>query len=149
VDAFVDGAAGRFGRIDGLVNNTGAGVSVDSLDITEEQFARTFDFNARSTFFCSQRAARHMVATGGGVIVNISSNFAVAGVGVRSVYCAAKALDLPKSPSHDERINVCNFVANPTMIAPPTEDPFPHDVPQGACRGESRLELSTTQRPAC
>ena len=32
-----------------------------------------------------------MVAQGGGAIVNISSNFAVAGVGVRSVYCAAKA----------------------------------------------------------
>jgi NAD(P)-dependent dehydrogenase (short-subunit alcohol dehydrogenase family) len=90
VDAFVDGAAERFGRIDGLVNNTGAGVSADSLDITEEQFAYTFDFNTRSTFFCSQRAARHMVAQGG-AIVNISSNFAVAGVGVRSVYCAAKA----------------------------------------------------------
>ena len=91
VDAFVAGAAERFGRIDGLVNNTGAGVSADSLSITEEQFAHTFDFNARSTFFCSQRAARHMVAQGGGAIVNISSNFAVAGVGVRSVYCAAKA----------------------------------------------------------
>ena len=53
VDAFVAGAAERFGRIDGLVNNTGAGISADSLDITEEQFAYTFDFNARSTFFCS------------------------------------------------------------------------------------------------
>jgi NAD(P)-dependent dehydrogenase (short-subunit alcohol dehydrogenase family) len=91
VDAFVAGAAERFCRIDGLVNNTGAGISADSLDITEEQFTSTFDFNARSTFFCSQRAARHMVAQGGGAIVNISSNFAVAGVGVRSVYCAAKA----------------------------------------------------------
>src|SRR5712691_5485080 len=91
VDAFVAGAARRFGRIDGLVNNTGAGISAGSLDITEEQFAATFDLNARSTFFCSQRAARHMVAQGGGAIVNISSNFAVAGVGVRSVYCAAKA----------------------------------------------------------
>src|ERR1700733_1738866 len=69
----------------------GSRISADSLEITEEQFARTFDFNARSTFFCSQRAARHMVAQGGGAIVNISSNFAVAGVGVRSVYCAAKA----------------------------------------------------------
>jgi NAD(P)-dependent dehydrogenase (short-subunit alcohol dehydrogenase family) len=91
VDAFVADAAGRFGRIDGLVNNTGAGISADSLDITEEQFAHTFDFNTRSTFFCSQSAARRMVAQGGGAIVNISSNFAVAGVGVRSVYCAAKA----------------------------------------------------------
>ncbi len=32
-----------------------------------------------------------MIDGGGGAIVNISSNFAVAGVGVRSVYCAAKA----------------------------------------------------------
>src|ERR1700722_19534106 len=32
VDAFVDGAARRFGRIDGLVNNTGAGISANSLD---------------------------------------------------------------------------------------------------------------------
>jgi NAD(P)-dependent dehydrogenase (short-subunit alcohol dehydrogenase family) len=92
VDAFVDDAVARFGRIDGLVNNAGAGVSAASLDIDEGQFAYTFDFNTRSMFFCSQRAARRMVdQPGGGAIVNISSNFASAGVGVRSVYCAAKA----------------------------------------------------------
>jgi NAD(P)-dependent dehydrogenase (short-subunit alcohol dehydrogenase family) len=89
IEAFVATAAQRAGRIDGLVNNTGAGISAASLDVTDEQFASTFDFNARSMFFCSQRAVRHM--QGGGAIVNISSNFAVAGVGVRSVYCAAKA----------------------------------------------------------
>lgn len=91
VASFVATAKQRFGRIDGLVNNTGAGVSAPSLDIDEEQFAYSFDFNTRSTFFCSQQAARHMIEQGHGAIVNISSNFAVAGVGVRSVYCAAKA----------------------------------------------------------
>jgi len=92
VDAFVGEAAERFGRVDGLVNNTGAGVSLPSMEVDDNQFQHTFDFNTRSMFFCSQRAARVMVDQGGGgAIVNISSNFATAGVGVRSVYSAAKA----------------------------------------------------------
>ncbi|MFE2734684.1 SDR family NAD(P)-dependent oxidoreductase [Streptomyces sp. NPDC059349] len=90
IEGFIAAARERFGRIDGLVNNTGAGVSAPSLDMDAEQFAYTFDFNTRSMFFCSQAAGRSMLEHGG-AIVNISSNFAVAGVGVRSVYCAAKA----------------------------------------------------------
>ncbi len=35
IDAFVATAAERAGRIDGLVNNTGAGISAASLDITD------------------------------------------------------------------------------------------------------------------
>ncbi|MEV6927356.1 SDR family oxidoreductase [Dactylosporangium sp. NPDC051485] len=92
IDSFVGSARQRFGRVDGLVNNTGAGVSVSSLELTTDEFRQTFDFNAQAMFFCSQRAARVMVEQGeGGAIVNISSNFAVAGVGIRSAYCAAKA----------------------------------------------------------
>ncbi|GAF47641.1 putative oxidoreductase [Rhodococcus wratislaviensis NBRC 100605] len=92
LDAFVSGAQERFGHLDGLVNCTGAGVSVPSLELDDAQFRYTFDFNTRSMFFCSQRAARVMVAQEtGGAIVNIGSNFATAGVGIRSAYSAAKA----------------------------------------------------------
>lgn len=92
IEKFAETALERHGRIDGLVNNTGAGVTVPSLDISAEQFDSAFAFNTKSMFFCSQRCVKAMRDQGGGgSIVSISSNFAGAGVGARSVYSAAKA----------------------------------------------------------
>jgi NAD(P)-dependent dehydrogenase (short-subunit alcohol dehydrogenase family) len=91
IEAFVSSALTRFGRIDGLVNNAGAGLTVPSLDFEEKDFDAAIDLNVRSTFFCSQRVARAMAESGGGSIVNIGSIFSLAGTYGRAMYGAAKA----------------------------------------------------------
>lgn len=92
IEAFVGAAVAAYGRIDGLVNNAGAGITKPSVDITMEEFNSTMALNVASTFFCSQRVARQMISQGdGGAIVNISSMFGQGGVSARAPYCAAKA----------------------------------------------------------
>ena len=99
----VDEAAAFLGGLDGLVNNAGITTTIDFLDVTEEQFDRSYDLNIRGQFFCSQQAVRHMIERGrelqrrdpeaywaGGSIVNISSVHATLGCPGHSVYAGTK-----------------------------------------------------------
>ena len=75
--AAIDGAVAELGGIDILVNNAGGGIDARALDVTEADFDRAMAWNVKSTFFLSQRVARHMIESGrGGRIVNLSSQAA-------------------------------------------------------------------------
>jgi NAD(P)-dependent dehydrogenase (short-subunit alcohol dehydrogenase family) len=63
----------RFPRLDILVNNAGTQVWKPLLDLEEAEWDRVIDTNLKGCFLCTQRAARHMKANGGGRIVNIGS----------------------------------------------------------------------------
>ena len=67
------------GRIDILVNNLGGGVKPGNKDIVGsdmEAILKAFEFNTIVTALCAQYAIPHMIAGGGGSIVNISSETA-------------------------------------------------------------------------
>lgn len=62
------------GVIEVLVNNAGVFYGTAVLDITPEQFDKSFAVNVRSMFFASQHVARRLVAAGKpGAIVNVAS----------------------------------------------------------------------------
>ncbi|MEO7753586.1 MAG: glucose 1-dehydrogenase [Terracoccus sp.] len=63
----------RFGRADVLVNNAGACVHADALDVTAEDWRHVMAVNVDAVWACSQTFGRHFVAQGSGVIVNIGS----------------------------------------------------------------------------
>ncbi|MBA3383194.1 MAG: SDR family oxidoreductase [Actinobacteria bacterium] len=63
--------AEHLGRLDVLVNNAGLSTAKPALELTVEDFDKTFDVDVRAAFLASQEAARRM--TDGGVIVNITS----------------------------------------------------------------------------
>jgi NAD(P)-dependent dehydrogenase (short-subunit alcohol dehydrogenase family) len=99
----VDEAAAFLGGLDGLVNNAGITTTIDFLDVTEEQFNRSYNLNIRGQFFCAQQAVRHIIERGrelerrdpesrwaGGSIVNISSVHATLGCPGHSVYAGTK-----------------------------------------------------------
>ena len=73
VDALVAAALGAHGRIDILVNNAGIFRAAEFLDVSEEDFDAVLRVNVKGSFLLGQAAARAMVATGGGNIVNMSS----------------------------------------------------------------------------
>jgi 3-oxoacyl-[acyl-carrier protein] reductase len=79
----------RLGRLDILVNSAGVAVYKPVVAITEEDFAATFEVNARGTFFCLQEAARRI--QDGGRIISISTGGTVAGASYASIYCGSKA----------------------------------------------------------
>src|SRR4051794_28294310 len=83
----------RHGRLDGLVNNAGAGATAPALRTPTETFSRVVDLNLVAPFSLSCLAAGQMRKNSGGSIVNVSSI-----MGLRSIaeipdaaYVASKA----------------------------------------------------------
>ncbi|MGW0900423.1 SDR family NAD(P)-dependent oxidoreductase, partial [Streptomyces goshikiensis] len=74
VDALIQAAMERHGRIDILVNNVGATEPrTDFLAIDDAQWQRGFELNFFSAVRASRAALPHLLADGGGAVVNISS----------------------------------------------------------------------------
>ncbi|MFT3779887.1 MAG: SDR family oxidoreductase [Ottowia sp.] len=77
-------------RLRGVVNSAGIGQSVPFLETGLDLLRRTIEVNLIGTFLVSQIAARAMVESGGGSIVNISSGSALRGNAGRAAYGASK-----------------------------------------------------------
>jgi 3-oxoacyl-[acyl-carrier protein] reductase len=65
--------AGQLGGIDILVNNAGINNRCTFQETTDEDWDRIMAVNLKGPFVCSQEVFPHMIARGGGRIVNISS----------------------------------------------------------------------------
>ena len=91
IRAFFQGVVAHYGRIDVVVNNAGYNKLAPALDYDEELYDTIVDANLKNVFFCSQSAAKQMIAQGGGGnIVNISSQAGVVGAPERAPYSGAK-----------------------------------------------------------
>lgn len=92
VQAMVDFAVQRHGRLDILVNNAGVEPKASLLEMTDEQWDRTMAVNLSGVFLCTQIAARQMVKQGeGGRVIQISSIAAKNFLANCANYCASKA----------------------------------------------------------
>jgi 2-deoxy-D-gluconate 3-dehydrogenase len=88
---FLDGVIEHYGRIDVLINNAGYNKLAKLIDYDEALYDLIVDANLKNVFFCSQMAAKQMIAQGnGGAIVNISSQAGVVGAPERGPYSGAK-----------------------------------------------------------
>jgi NAD(P)-dependent dehydrogenase (short-subunit alcohol dehydrogenase family) len=142
VDVTVAAVMETFGRIDVLANIAGGFTMGPLLQDTEDRdWDFMMDLNARSVFNTCRRVIPHMLAQGGGRIVNISARAAVQGKGRMAPYCASKAavITLTESLAAENRhtgINV-NCILPGTIDTPqnradmPDAD-FDHWVPPAA-----------------
>ena len=73
LDALVAATVEEFGRIDVVVNNAGGSMPQPFLDTTVKAFEGAFHFNVTTAFALTQAATPHLLATGNGAVVNISS----------------------------------------------------------------------------
>ncbi|MBI3666129.1 MAG: 3-oxoacyl-ACP reductase FabG [Acidobacteria bacterium] len=73
VDQMLAQAVAEFGRLYIWVNNAGVQTWKSLLELEETEWDRVLTTNLKGTFLCTQRAARHMKAFGGGRIINIGS----------------------------------------------------------------------------
>ncbi|MDB5454172.1 MAG: short-chain dehydrogenase [Caulobacteraceae bacterium] len=89
-------AQAALGPLSILINNAGVGGASPALDVTSEDWDRTFDVNVRGVLFAAREAARLMLANGAaaegrGRIVNIASIAAETALPGLSAYSASKA----------------------------------------------------------
>jgi NAD(P)-dependent dehydrogenase (short-subunit alcohol dehydrogenase family) len=89
----VETVVDRHGRIDGLVNNAGAGATGPALTTSVDSFARVLDLNLVAPFALSCLAAGHMREGGGRSIVNVASVMGVRSIGEipDAAYVSSKA----------------------------------------------------------
>lgn len=91
VEALIDTAVERYGRLDGIVNNAATIVVKKVADLTAEEWDRVMAVNTRGVFFgCKHAVRRFQQQGGGGSIVNIGSISALVGLADQAVYCASK-----------------------------------------------------------
>jgi 3-oxoacyl-[acyl-carrier protein] reductase len=87
----VDAAKEALGGLDILVNN--AGITKDQLILRmkEEEWADVLDVNLASAFRCSKAAARYLMKSKAGRLINVTSIVGLSGNAGQSNYAASKA----------------------------------------------------------
>lgn len=90
VDATVDAALAKFGRIDVLLSNAGIMRRFEFLDLTETDFDDVIRTNLKSVFLFGQKVGRHMAERKSGVIINMSSTSVQMTMPTLSPYAASK-----------------------------------------------------------
>ena len=91
VERIVRETVDALGGLHILVNNAGLIRRADAVDFTEKDWDDVMNVNIKGAFFMAQAAGRHMIANGGGKIVNIASMLSFQG-GIRvPSYTASKS----------------------------------------------------------
>jgi 2-keto-3-deoxy-L-fuconate dehydrogenase len=86
-------------RIDILVNNAGIANIGTVENTSEEDFDRVYGVNVKGIFLCSRAAVRRMLASGGGVILNLASIASLIGLTDRFAYSMSKGAVLTMTRS--------------------------------------------------
>jgi 3-oxoacyl-[acyl-carrier protein] reductase len=91
VQAMVDEAISKLGKIDILVNCAGVGSNPKYInDISNEEWDRVLNINLKGVFFCCRAIVPHMKENKEGKIINVASLAAFAPPGIMVHYSASK-----------------------------------------------------------
>ncbi len=92
VDGAIAAALARFGRIDVLCNVAGGfRMGPPVHETSDDDWNFLMDVNVRTMWNAVHAVVPHMVAAGGGRIVNVGAHAALKGVAGMGAYCAAKS----------------------------------------------------------
>src|ERR1700678_378258 len=89
LERFVDAAVAQWGRLDGLVNNAGKSAAGRIDQVSDDAWIADLNLKVLAAVRCTRLAVPHLVAAGGGAIVNVLN------VGAK----AAGAASLPTTAS--------------------------------------------------
>jgi NAD(P)-dependent dehydrogenase (short-subunit alcohol dehydrogenase family) len=92
LDALIEAAYRRFGRVDILVNNAGINVAYGPLsDIAPSAFDKMVEVNLKGPWYLASRLAPRMGEHGGGCVINVLSVAALITPAYSGIYAATKA----------------------------------------------------------
>ena len=80
----------QLGGLDILVNNAGILFTANAPDTSNAQWLETMAVNVSAVFYASRAAIAHMRGAGGGVIVNVASEWGLNGEPNHVAYCTSK-----------------------------------------------------------
>ncbi len=125
-------ARAQAAKLDVLINNAAITGWTPLFETTAEMWDAVIETNLRGTFLCSLEAARWMKDTGGGSIVNVSTNCAQLGVRNLAAYASSKggihALTIQLAvelAAYGIRVNT--FAPGPTRVARNLKDDPSYD----------------------
>jgi NAD(P)-dependent dehydrogenase (short-subunit alcohol dehydrogenase family) len=119
-------------RLDILVNNAGLNRPQAFFDVDEATLDRLIALNLKAPFVVAQAAARHMVRTGGGVVINMSSQMGhVGSERDRTVYVMTKhglegltkAMAVELAPKGVRVVSIAPTFVDTPLTAPFFENP--------------------------
>jgi 3-oxoacyl-[acyl-carrier protein] reductase len=133
----------RWGRIDVLVNN--AGILRDQqlvkwkdgqklAEMTEKDFDAVVAVNLKGVFLCTRAVAPHLIAAGGGVVLNASSVVGLYGNFGQTNYAATKAGVVNMTKTWARELGKYNIRVNavaPGFIATEMVNAMPEKILQG------------------
>ncbi|MGQ7272969.1 SDR family NAD(P)-dependent oxidoreductase [Marinobacter sp. V034] len=90
VYAHAEAVAKDFGQINLIINNAGVALSASVREMTDEDFKWVMDIDFWGVAHGTRAFLPHLIASGDGHVVNISSVFGLIGVPKQSAYNAAK-----------------------------------------------------------
>lgn len=90
-EKLVEGTVSELGSIDILVNNAGTIKRAPAVDFPQDYWDQVIAVNLSSVFKMTQLAGKHMIAQGGGKIINIASLLSFQGGIFVPSYTAAKS----------------------------------------------------------
>ena len=129
-------ALNEFGQLDIVVNNAGINAFGRFWEMDADTWWKIFDVSVKGVVEVSRAAMPHLIASGSGRLINISSN-GVMGVPLDSAYNAAKAaiwgLGITLAAEARE-VGVQVTTLMPVAWTPMTEDAFPNPVIRDAMR---------------
>ncbi|MGQ9348161.1 SDR family NAD(P)-dependent oxidoreductase [Mycolicibacterium gilvum] len=135
VAAMIDRAVTEFGGIDVLCNHVGGSNPHKDLDLLRldlDEWDRAMALNARSTVVASRLALPHMIAEGGGSIINTVSVAGLTGDTLQCAYGASKAavirLTQYIATQYGRKGVRCNAVAPGAVMTPALADNVPAAV---------------------
>ncbi|MBY6046738.1 L-iditol 2-dehydrogenase [Vannielia litorea] len=117
IDAGFAAAVEALGGLDILVNNAALFSAAPIVEIERADFDRLMAVNVAGVLFCTQAAAKQMIAQGaGGKIINMASQAGRRGESLVAVYCATKAAVI--SLTQSAGLNLIAHGINVNAIAP-------------------------------
>ena len=152
VQAMTDAALTHFGHIDILVNNAGITHLPTPLDeVSEDDFDRVFNINAKSVYFTARALVPHMKRRESGSILNVASTAGVSPRPNLSWYNASKGWMITATRSmavelapNGIRVNALNPVAGETPLL---KSFMGEDTPEMRAKFISTIPLGRFSQP--
>lgn len=135
IAAMVERAVEEFGGLHILCNHVGGSdpnKDLDLLNMDMSEWDKAMALNVRSTVVASRHALPHMIAAGGGSIINTASIAALEGDTIQCAYGASKAavvsLGRYIATQYGPQGVRCNTVAPGAVMTPALRDNLPAEV---------------------